>query len=110
MTVGAFQETTVWDTLFQPNHTYLLDGDKVLAYIKQGATDTFFFTSPWRIDKRGRKFQKLPINPFIIQQTVSNLVEVKGSKGATYYIDPIARSCSCPGFTFSGHCKHIESI
>ena len=78
----AVQEVTVWETVKQINHTYLLDGDKLHAYIKMGTTEPIYFNKPMRFDKRGRKFVKLKTNPFKVT-VKSNLIEVKGSKGDT---------------------------
>ncbi len=103
----AVQEVTVWETVRQINHTYLLDGDKLHAYIKMGTTDPIYFNKPMRFDKRGRKFVKLKVNPFKVT-VKSNLVEVKGSKGDTYYVDLDASKCTCTGFQFRGKCKHLE--
>jgi uncharacterized Zn finger protein len=38
------------------------------------------------------------------------LIEVQGSKGAVYYVDPELHSCTCPGFTFRGKCKHTDIL
>lgn len=106
----AVRETTVWDNVkVQPNHTYLMDGDKAVAYIKWGEGDAFYFKKPLRIDKRGRKFEALGSNPFTAK-IVSNMIRVEGSKGAVYEIDPDTKTCTCPGFTFRGNCKHITEV
>ena len=102
----AVKEVTKWDSDIQANHTYLLDGDKMVAYIKFGKGDPFYFKSPIRIDKRGRKFEELKKNPFDVE-VKSELKTVLGSKGETYFIDEEAKTCTCPGFTFRGKCKHI---
>lgn len=105
----AFLETTVWDGPY-PNHTYLLEGDRAIAYIKVGTKEPFYFSKPIQLDKRGRKFQKLDKNPFGKQETDPTLIEVKGSKGDTYYVDPVAATCTCSGFKFRGTCKHLKSL
>lgn len=105
----AFQEVTVWQTVKQINHTYLLDGDKLYGYIKMGTTEPIYFTKPMRFDKRGRKFIKLKSNPFKTA-IKSNLVEIKGSKGDLYYVDPDSRKCTCTGFQFRAKCKHLDQV
>lgn len=61
----ALQEVTVWEVDFrQPNHIYLFDGEKVIAYIKWGEGDPIAFGRREKLDKRGRKFIKADINLF----------------------------------------------
>ena len=106
----AVKETTDWGSNKAPNHTYLLDGTNLVAYIKQGDTKPFYFKSPIKgFDKRGRKFEELKKNPFKVK-VESNLREVKGSKGNSYFVDDEAKTCTCPGFIFRGACKHIEVV
>ena len=91
-----------------PAHTYLLDGSTLVAYIKQGTTDPFYFKNGIKnFDKRGRKFEKADASLFK-SHVDSSLIEIKGSKGQTYYVNLEESTCSCPGFTFRGHCKHVE--
>jgi hypothetical protein len=106
----AVKEVTKWVMEYQPNHTYLMDSDKAHAYIPLGKTEPVYFTKPLRLDMRGRKFQELKINPFKVE-TKSSLIEVKGSKGNSYWVDPDKGSCSCPAFKFGkGTCKHIKEV
>jgi hypothetical protein len=102
----AYKEITVWNDNI-PNHTYLLDGDKMVAYIKHGSRKPYYFKKPIQIDKRGRKFEELKKNPFKTE-IKTELIEVQGSKGNKYFVDPEAKTCTCPGFTFRGACKHIN--
>lgn len=105
----ALKEVTVWKDNF-PNHVYLLDGNNLVAYIKHGTKKPFYFKNPIKgFDKRGRKFVEVKPNPFKEQQK-SATIEVKGSKGNVYYVDPDAKTCTCPGFTFRGTCKHLENV
>ena len=103
----AMREITVWEGPDQPNHIYLMDGDRAVAYIKFGKDQPFYFTNPMRLDKRGRKFEKLDTNPFETS-VKSTTIEVQGSKGNVYYVDPETKTCTCSGFQFRGDCKHVK--
>jgi len=105
----AVVETTQWSGNVQPNHKYLLDGAKVLAYIKQGSTTPFYFKNPITIDKRGRKFVPLKSNPFKVKEK-STVVKVSGSKGQVYSIDTENKTCDCMGFGFRGKCRHLSEL
>jgi hypothetical protein len=97
-----------------PNHTYLINGDVVVAY-KPWHEDPIQHLKSGKIklDKRYRKFKELP---FIAadwgmedeQTAPSNIVTVEGSNGNTYEVDVDVGSCTCPGYTFRGKCKHVE--
>ena len=103
----AVREITDWAT---PNHIYLLDGSKLVAYVKQGTTEPFYFKNPIKgFDKRGRKF--VPADKGLFESSASStLIEVQGSKGAVYWVDPELHSCTCPGYTFRGKCKHTDIL
>ncbi len=103
----AYKEITDWAT---PNHTYLLDGNNLIAYIKAGETAPFYFKNPIKgFDKRGRKFLELTDNPFEVKVS-SSLREVQGSKGNSYFVNDAERTCTCPGFTYRGKCNHVETL
>jgi len=90
-----------------PAHIYLLDGNNLVSYIKSGETEPFYFKNPIKgFDKRGRKFATVTPNPFKVKKQ-SNLITVKGSNGKEYTVNPEEKTCSCPGFTFRGACKHL---
>jgi hypothetical protein len=98
----ALVETT--GPLF-PAHTYLLDGNNLVAYVKKGETEPFYFKNPIKgFDKRGRKF--IPGNKNLFNtKKAQNGRTVIGSSGQTYTVTE--DSCSCPGFTYRGSCKHL---
>lgn len=106
----AVREVTHWDVEYrQPNHIYLLDGDRIKACINWGEGPVEWLSGRIKIDRRGRKFVKADIKLFDVKETTStNIVEVPGSKGNSYFVDLEEGSCTCPGFTFRGTCKHIK--
>lgn len=114
----AFKEITKWeDGNTAINHTYLLEGDMMIAYIRVGSTVPFYFKNPIRISKSGRKFEVVEPNPFdsipsivVPQETSANIVEIEGSKGARYILDKDAKTCTCPGYTYRGTCKHVKEL
>lgn len=109
----AFLETTVWkDNTSAKNGVYLLEGDKCLAF-RNFKAETTYFTKPITLDKRGRTFEKLNKSPFkvaTVDVAAPVRVEVKGSKGETYYVDTEAKTCTCSGFVFRGKCKHLQLV
>jgi hypothetical protein len=59
MAIVALKEVTEWKVDYrQPNHTYLVDGDRILAYRKWHVEAPVFFTTPPRLHKSYRKFIK----------------------------------------------------
>ena len=98
----ALVETT--GELF-PAHTYLLDGNNLVAYVKVNTTTPFYFKNPIKgFDKRGRKFEPGNSNLFTIKKATHGKTVI-GSRGQTYTVT--AESCTCPGFTYRGTCKHM---
>jgi hypothetical protein len=109
----AYKETTVWqDVANNINHTYLLDGDKMVAYIKFSTSEPFYFSKPIRIDKRGRKFELVEPNPFTSRvEPMPWIKQVAGSKpGVFYTVNTDENTCTCPGYTFRGACKHTKEL
>jgi hypothetical protein len=102
----ALRETT--GGAFHP-HIYLLDGNKLVSYIKSGESQPFYFKNPIKgFDKRGRKFEIVQPNPFTVK--AEPRIEIQGSKGQVYYVDREENSCTCPGYTFRGDCKHLKEL
>lgn len=105
----AIRETTRWASARTPNHTYLVDGTNLVAYIKQGETVPTWFTKPMRnFDRRRRTFVRADVALFGKPTQKSQLIRVQGSKGSEYFVDPEKNSCTCPGFVFRGKCRHLE--
>ena len=52
----TLEEITQWADS-TPNHTYLLEGDRCVGYIRQGTTEAIMFAKPMRFDRRYRKFR-----------------------------------------------------
>jgi hypothetical protein len=114
-----YQEVTEWKgvTYRQPNHVYLMDGDRAYAYSRWGEGKPEYFKNPSRLDKRGRKFIEVKKNPWGFnlkirsaeEKPAGKTWEVQGSKGNTYTVSLLDGrwSCTCPGATFRGSCKHI---
>lgn len=109
----AVKETTDWGNTKAPNHTYLLDSNNLVAYIKQGETEPFYFKNPIKgFDKRGRKFVEVKPNPFKAVDKIkeSHIITVQGSRGETYSVNTQDMSCTCQGFIFRSWCKHLEQL
>ena len=104
---NAYLETT--GGLFPP-HTYLLEGNNLIAYIRAGHADPFYFKQPIKgFDRRGRKFETISADAFDIKP-LANVRTVTGSKGETYVVDLDAGTCTCAGYSFRGACKHTKDL
>lgn len=116
-----YQEVTEWKGIRyrQPNHVYLMDGDRTYAYSRWGETAPEYFKNPIRLDRRGRKFIEVKKNTWGFNVAIHVQQEppqgetwtVTGSRGDSYTVSLLDGhwSCTCPGATFRGSCKHIES-
>jgi hypothetical protein len=123
MALKIMQEVTEWSGFVrQPNHVYLMSGDRAYAYVKWGQGKPFYFKTFQRIDRRGRKFVEVKTNRWKFDlsiQTEEPVVEpagqtwtVPGSKGDAYTVrlDRGAWTCSCPGHGFRGRCRHVDQL
>lgn len=100
------RETTVWNTDYRvPSHSYIIEGAKMYGFYPEGSKDAVLFKKPMSFSKSGRTFKK--VGTYKIQ-LASVRRKVVGSKGSIYYVDDDARTCTCPGFTYRGHCKHLR--
>ena len=111
------KETTIWSDGSNVNHTYLLDGSKIIAYAKFGGDDVQALKTQIRIDKRYRTFVKTkhPGLQKLIKSTPTEsntrVFKVK-SKTKEYFVElsDYNYTCTCTGFTFRGKCKHITAV
>lgn len=116
----AYLETTAWAHSKGCNHTYLLEGDRMLAYIRYGTQEPFWFTKPITISRSGRKFQRVDSRVFdsslgiidtLMPRPDPDVVEVQGSKqGVVYLVNLKENTCTCPGYTYRGACKHVKEL
>jgi hypothetical protein len=74
MALTVLREVTEWNVSYrQPNHVYLMDGERAIAYQKWGQGDPAYYTSKQRLDRRGRKFDKIALKDSVFK-TVDILV------------------------------------
>lgn len=115
----AYLETTQWAHSRGCNHTYLLEGDRMLAYLRHGTAEPFWFSKPITISRSGRKFQQVHSGAFdsslsgqlTSPQPDPDVRQVQGSKpGAVYLVNTKEQSCTCPGYTYRGACKHVKEL
>jgi len=111
------KETTVWSDGSNTNHTYLLDGTKIIAYAKFGGDEVQVLKTQIKIDKRYRTFIKTKhfgLEKFIKKTpTKSNTRVFKVvSKTKEYFVElsDYNYTCTCTGFNFRGKCKHITAV
>jgi len=75
MAYEVIREVTKWKVDYrQPNHVYLMRGERAVGYQKWGEGLPIYYTVKQKLDKRGRKFEKVSMkdSPF---KTVDVLVK-----------------------------------
>jgi hypothetical protein len=71
----VIKEVTEWNVDFrQPNHVYLMDGERAVAYQKCGEGEPVYFTTKQKLNKSRRKFKKISLanSPFNLDQVLTN--------------------------------------
>jgi hypothetical protein len=110
------KEISEWKCDYQvANNIYLLQNNKLVAYIYEGTEDIIKLKKPIMFDKRYRKFIKIKNNELakLLTKPVNNarLFNVKSKdKEYTVQVENDNFSCTCTGFTYRGKCKHIEAV
>lgn len=115
----ALKEITNWAV---PNHTYIVEGNNLLGYIKASGNTVHYFTNPIKgFDQRGRKFEQVDV-PLVdwrasLQEHVEKaeplpfIKRVQGSKPNVWYeVNTDEHTCTCAGFQFRGKCKHVDEL
>jgi len=99
--IEILQEITEWkDMPNVKNGIYHVNGAGHLVQ----HNDTVFKNPLKGFSKTRRKFKKIGEYE---EELPSDAITVQGSNGKTYVIQD--GKCSCPGFTFRGNCKHINT-
>ncbi len=123
MTLKIVEEITEWAVEYrQPNHVYLMSGDKALAYVPWGKGKPIYFKTFQRLDRRGRKFREVP-NRWQFRMDIGAEAEeevkprgqtwtVASSKGGEYVVslDAGRWACTCPGHVFRSRCRHVDEL
>ena len=111
------KETTVWSDGSNANHTYLLDGTKIVAYAKSSDNSVQVLRTQIKIDKRYRTFVKT--KHFGLQNLIKSTPAKSNtrvfkvqSKTKEYFVElsDYNYTCTCTGFNFRGKCKHIDAV
>ena len=109
--IVALQETTNW-TSNVPNHIYFVDEDqdKLVGYVIDGKP--VVLKRSMQFNRSGRTFKlikmAIPVGIKSSELIQPKLIKVIGSKNNVYYIDPIKKTCTCPGFKYRNICRHVQ--
>ena len=69
MALEVIKEVTEWKVDYrQPNHTYLMSGEKVVGYQKWHEGDPIYYANKQKLDKRGRKFVKIAVKDSVFNK------------------------------------------
>ena len=89
----------------------------MIAYMRSQTAVPFYFKTPIAISRSQRTFELVEPNPFdrahvpqVVVEQESHVREIQGSKGTVYYVNVDDRTCTCPGYTYRGACKHVKEL
>ena len=107
MAIEILQEVTDWGKYKVNNGIYHVNSaGKLVAYQPNSEEPLQVLNVPSnQFSKSRRKFKKIGERA---EELDANIIEVKGSTGKTYIIDLDKKTCTCPGFTYRGNCKHVK--
>lgn len=100
--IKVLQEITEWEDCNIPSNVYHVNGaGKLIAF--ENSQGIKKFAVPMSFDRRGRKFVTLRTYD---EELPAGARKVKGTNGKVYIVHD--NSCTCTGFKFRGHCKHLS--
>lgn len=107
--IEILQEVTDWGKYKVNNGVYHINGaGKLIAYQVNKDSEVQVLNVPSnQFSKSRRKFVKIGERA---EELASHIIKVEGSKGNVYLVDTEKMTCTCPGFTFRGTCKHIKEF
>lgn len=71
MKLEVIKEVTEWKVDYrQPNHIYLMDGSRPIAYQKWGEDEPIYYTNKQKLDRRYRKFITIPLKDSVFNKTL----------------------------------------
>tara|TARA_B100001057_G_scaffold490494_1_gene578899 strand:+ start:1048 stop:1377 length:330 start_codon:yes stop_codon:yes gene_type:complete len=105
--IDILQEVTDWGKYKVNNGVYHVNSaGKLVAYQPDIDAPVQTLNVPsTQFSKSRRKFKKIGERP---EELNKNIIEVKGSKGNVYLVDTEKNTCTCPGSTYRGYCKHVK--
>lgn len=111
--ITMLQEITDWgDTPISNGVYHVNDHDQLVAYHPPMGELKEFKIPKKRFSRARRKFVVLDTYAEIDVDSSIKRTEVEGSKGNIYVVsvkDGDAE-CTCPGFKYRGHCKHLAMV
>lgn len=111
--ITMYQETTDWGDAPVANGIYHINDAGHLVGYKGPKTEYKKFSKPMkRFSKSGRTFKKVGTYADADESSNANVTTVKGSKGNVYTVteEDGKVTCTCPGYTYRGHCKHVDQV
>ena len=107
--ITMLQETTDWGTAQVANGIYHVNDSGYLVGYKGPTSEYKKFSKPMKgFSKARRTFKKVGEYADDSEDN-KNVTRVQGSKGNVYLVtdEDGIKTCTCPGFTFRGKCKHV---